>query len=131
MSNNHENCLRKVLKVIDILQQRAEEKEERFEGCDRPFLGRNIENRICFNTRPVMLFMKNGNELKVDMEHGEETVFRVEKVFDNCVKLRVLKENKKTKEKHHRFKETKEFITVNICCIGAIKCLDDVILENL
>lgn len=93
-------------------------------------MGNRRSNR-CFNTRPVILHTCNGNILTVNNEQRTSSVFRVEEVFDNCCKLRILKENRKEKEHHHRFVSTRKFITVNLNCIGALQCLDDVIVSNL
>ena len=130
MSKNQNHCLDKVLKVIVLLQERAEEKEEKYEGCDKPFLGTRIPN-ICFNTRPVMLFMRNGEKLTTRDEHGQESIFRVEKVHEHCAEVQVLRRNNRAKDEHHRFIATREFISVNLDCICAIKCLDDAIVENI
>ena len=130
MSKNQNHCLEKVLKVIALLQERAEEKEEKFEGCDKPFLGERVRD-ICFNTRPVMLFMRSGEKLTTKDEHGTESIFRVEKVHEHCAEVRVLRRNNKSKDKHHRFIATNEFVTVNLGCICAVKCLDDAIVENI
>ena len=53
-------CLGKLLKVIDILQRNAGGSDCFDLSCTRTYLG-SSPNIICFNTRPVTFYTRNGN----------------------------------------------------------------------
>ena len=119
MVNNDSCCLAKLLKVIEILQNKAE-RVEPIEGCDKPFLGPNIEC-ICYNTRPINLYTRAGDLFTVD----NSSVFRVEEVNNCCCKLRVLEYDPEACS----HVATDSFVTVNLKCMCAVSCLDDLALE--
>ncbi len=139
-NNNDCKCIGNILKVISILQKKAEEREELEEGCDKRMLGANC---CCeCNTRPVQLFLcgQNGDDpLVMPTTRGPITkttcfsnVFRVEKVDDCCATFRVLEEKKvKSLEEADsidscsNFIATKSFFTLDLKCVCIIKCLDD------
>ena len=126
MENKDSCCLGKLLKVIDILQKNANGNDCFDESCTRPYLG-SIPNVICFNTRPVTFYTKDGSLFTAN----ESSVFRVESVNNCCVKCRILRPNPDTSDVTRRFITTNEFITINLNCICAISCLDDIIIDNL
>ena len=53
-----------------------------------------------------------------------------EKVNECCVLLRILKPAANPTA-ISPFTATNEFITINLNCICALRCLDDVVLENI
>lgn len=126
MENKDSCCLGKLLKVIDVLQKNANGNDCFDESCTRPYLG-SIPNVICFNTRPVTFYTKDGSLFTAN----ESSVFRVESVNNCCVKCRILRPNPDTSDVTRRFITTNEFITINLNCICAISCLDDIIIDNL
>lgn len=126
MRTNH--CIRNLLKLIHLLQENSVNRTCLEDGCTRPYLGPNI-NQICYNTRVITLYTKNGTLLSSNYQDNGNMIsssfFRVEKVFDNCVTLRVL-----AKVDDH-FISTNSFITVNLGCICAVKCVMDTVVSNL
>ena len=134
MNNKETCCLGKLLKVINILQRNASGNDCFDESCTRPYLG-SSPNIICFNTRPVTFYTKNGNifttTFTLDNNTYTSSTFRVESVDDCCVKCRILRPNPDTTDTTRAFLATNEFITINLDCICVISCLDDIIIDNL
>lgn len=133
--NNMDNCcLGKLLKVIDILQRNASSSECFDESCTRPYLG-SAPNIICFNTRPVSFYTKDGTlftaNYTLDGTTNSSSVFRVEGVDNCCVKCRILRRNPDTSDVNRNFLATNEFITINLNCICVVTCLNDIIIDNL
>lgn len=132
MVNNDSCCFAKILKVIEILQNSTNDSTCCEEGCDKPFLGPN-QNFICYNTRPVQFYTRNGELFEVTYNEGETTltsnVFRVERVQDCCCKCRILQPS--TTPGTNTFVATNSFITINLKCMCVLKCLDDIALENV
>lgn len=137
MNKNEDCCFAKILKVIDILQRNASGSECFDESCTRPFLG-GSPDVICFNTRPVSFYLSDGclfEAVYTVMECETPTtrtssIFRVEKVNGCCVLLRIL-EPSKNPTATSPYTATNQFITINLNCICALRCLDDVVLENM
>ena len=134
MNNKETCCLGKLLKVINILQRNASGNDCFDESCTRPYLG-SSPNIICFNTRPVTFYTRNGNIFTTTYTLNNVTntssTFRVESVDDCCVKCRILRPNPDTTDTTRAFLATNEFITINLDCICVISCLDDIIIDNL
>ena len=126
MENKDSCCLGKLLKVIDILQKNANGNDCFDESCTRPYLG-STPNIICFNTRPVTFYTKDGSLFTAN----ESSVFRVESVNNCCVKCRILRPNPDTSDVTRVYLATNEFITINLNCICVVSCLDDIIIDNL
>lgn len=141
MENNHERnnecCLENVLRVIDVLQKNADKCDRCDESCKRPFLG-NLPNVVCFNTRPITLYSCNTNEIETDYRltlngtttTGTSNIYRVEEVNSCCVTCCVLAPNPDTTEANSPYVKSDTFITFDLDCIGAIRCLPDVIINN-
>lgn len=128
MSNNESCCLAKILKVIDILQKRQTNDECFEEGCTKPIIG-PTQNIVCYNTRPITLYTRDGSLFSVsyDSESDSSTIFRVEDVDGCCAKLRVLIYN----SEDNTYTKTNQFVTVNLKCFCVVKCLDDAIVDCL
>lgn len=121
-------CIHDILKKILLLQKQDFDNES-YSGCDKPYLGPTC-NSICYNTRPIMLFncctgnpwcfphTTNGTE-------RHSNVFRVEAVEDCCCTCRILNCNKEKNE----YTSTNEFFTLDLKCVGAIKCLADTYID--
>lgn len=127
MKNNR--CIANLLKFINLLQINSTTDNIQDKTCTRPYLG-PICRTICYNTRPITLYTKNGDLFETTYTLNNETLtsstFRVEKVEDNCVTLLILATNP-----DGTFTNTNSFITVNLKCICAVKCLNDTVVENL
>ena len=126
---NKENCLACVLKTIVVLQNNSERIDCNDNSCTRPFLGES-NNIICFNTRPVT-FYRCDNTLvtlpyTLNDTTGETTVFRIEGVNDNSVRVLLLRDNG-----DGTYTSTNTFATINIGCVCAIRCLNDISLINV
>ena len=133
--DNNACCLSKTLKLIDILQKKAEHRDCNDNTCSRPFLG-NLDNIMCFNTRPITFYGCDNNLISIDYDvvidgvtyTGQSSVFRVEKVSDNCCLISILIDNP-TPSDNSPYINTRESATVNLNCVCAIKCLNDVIVN--
>ena len=124
------NCIVDILEQILCLQRKAEIIEEKFIGCEKPFLG-PCGSRCCFNTRPVQIIgCCDGDLFSVEVTSGVRTnVFRIERIDGCCCTFRCLVPNNPGCK--HPFKRTDVFFTLNFggaCCFG-IKCLEDTFIE--
>ena len=134
MENNC--CLEDVLKVIDVLQKNAD-CDDVDASCKRPFLG-TLPNAVYFNTRPITLYTPNATLIETDYEvvidgittTGTSSIYRVEDVKDCCVTCNVLAPNPDTTNELIPYIRTNTYITFNLNCIGAVRCLQDVIVNN-
>lgn len=132
--NKYDNCLARILNVINILQNNAEKIECQDNSCTKPFLGPNT-NILCFNTRPIMLYRCDNSPVTLNYtsDAGEElttTVFRVESVTNDSVGVLLLEENTDT-EGNITYENTNTFATINLGCVCAIRCLNDAIVDNV
>lgn len=143
-NNSSSNCISEILTVICILQQNATCcGDSCLDTCDRGFLGNSSVCLSC-NTRPIMLYTCCGNGLPWSMPVTKEnincgvgtvsdtcsTVFRVEKVDDNCATFRVLAPNPdETEVATIPYVATNSFFTMNLNCCCVIKCLNDTYVE--
>ena len=126
---NNENCLANILRVINVLQNNAEDKCDANNSCTRPFLG-DLPNVICFNTR-LITFYRCDNTLvtlpyTIDDVAGETTIFRVENVTDTSVTVRLIQDNG-----DGTYTNTNTFATLNLGCICAIRCIGDINIANI
>lgn len=130
MVNNDSCCIAKILKVIEILQRNSSGEDCCENGCDKPFLGPS-QSFVCYNTRPITLYTRSGELFTTNYTSNgvnyTSNVFRVEKVNDCCAKLRVLAYDTTTQN----YTATNNFITVNLKCMCAVACLNDLALENI
>lgn len=125
--NNECGCLQDILRRILILQKQDFDNEH-FAGCDKPFLGPTC-TPICYNTRPISLFnCCNGNAWSfpytLNDVVGESTIFRIEALDNCCCTCRVL-----ATDAENQLVTTNDFFTLDLNCVGAIKCLPDVFIE--
>ncbi len=112
MRNN--NCILNLLKVIDLLQKNSTTGCSLELGCDRPYLGPS-STMICYNTRPISLYKKDGSLFQV----ANYSVFRVEKVENDCVVLQALSGTSPN------FVATGEMVTISANCFCVIRCFPD------
>lgn len=127
---NDNCCLAKILKVIDILQKNASDDICVEEGCTKSYLGERT-NTLCYNTRPITLYTKDNNlftsTYEVNGTTNTSSVFRVENVCGCCATLRVLAPS--AEDPATPYQKTSSFVTVNLNCICALKCLSDIRLD--
>lgn len=129
MSKENTCCLAKLLKVIDILQKNVTNEDCFSEGCTRPILAPTI-NSVCYNTRPITLYGRNGNLFTLTYGNNlKSSVFRVEEVGDCCCKMRVLASN--VIDNVTAYTATNQYIVINLKCFCSIKCLNDTVVENI
>lgn len=124
---NECGCIHDILKKI-LLLQKQEFDNECYAGCDKPYLG-PVCTAVCYNTRPIMLFnCCTGNPWSfpytIDGVTGESTMFRIEALDDCCCTCRILYTNAE-----NELVATNEFFTLDLNCVGAIKCLADTSLD--
>ena len=123
---NNNNCedLRDVLCTIVKIQKQGQCLDEGITSCDRPFLGGN--NNTLYNTRPISFYTCPTNTLwtmpyTLNGTEATSSVFRVEAVEDCCCTCRVLAPG----EEEGTFVSTDSFFTINLNCVGALRCLND------
>ena len=122
------NCIKNLLKMICVLQRNSKVIESTKNDCTRRFLGPNINN-ICYNTRVITLYNKQGELFSVlyDDNGSTETssTFRVIDVNNDSCTLLILK------NEDDEYISTNQTLILNISCICAVKCNGDVIVNNL
>lgn len=128
------SCLRDTIKMIIALQNKETPSCD-LETCARPFLG-PTPSLVCFNTRPVNLYnCCTGNlwsfPFTLNGTTGESTTFRLESLDDCCCTCRILTTNPDTTENTSPYIATESFFTINLNCVGALKCLGDTSINNL
>ena len=132
--DNYNNCLARILNVINILQNNAEKIDCQDNTCTKPFLGPDT-NILCFNTRPVTLYRCDNSLVTLNYtnsagENATTTVFRVESVTNDSVGVLLLEEST-DEEGNVTYLSTNTYATINLGCICAIRCLNDVIVDNV
>ena len=133
-TNTCENCMADILKVILLLQQNVCQNDSCLQTCDRSFLGQNATS--FYNTRPIVLYPTSCCNTALEMpisksptETTTSSVFRLEKLDNCCATCRVLAPNTDTTSTFP-YVSTNSFFTVNLNCIGAIRCLDDTFVDT-
>ncbi len=128
--NECNSCISEILKKI-ILLQRQDYDLDCFAGCDKPFLG-PTPTSICYNTRPIQLYTCcNGTPwtfsytLSDGTTTGTTDIFRVEALDDCCCTCRLLYTDPTT----NQLANTGDFVTIDLGCCGAVRCLDDTFID--
>ena len=111
---NNCNCISEIIERIIRLQRKSSKMCSQ-EGCDRPFLG--PESIECFNTRPISFYNCTTGDI---WTVNGSTVFRAESLDDCCCTCRVLN------FENGVFTSTNDFFTINLKCVSAIKCHNDI-----
>lgn len=135
-NNTDSGCIAEILKVICVLQQNANCGDACLDTCDRGFLGCSTNCLSC-NTRPIMLYTCCGNGTPWSMPISKDpaitttsSVFRVEKLDENCATFRVLALNEDTTESATiPYVATNSFFTMNLNCVCVVRCLNDTYVE--
>lgn len=125
MCGNSNNCLVNILEKIILLQRSSDNSTL---GCDKPFLGNILQSA---NTRPINLYSCCTNtlwEIPYDFNGttGVSSFFRIENINENCATFRILIFND-----DGSYTSTDNFFTINLNCIGSIKCLGDALVNIL
>ena len=139
--NNDCKCLAEILTVICILQENSECADNCLDTCDRGFLGCSPVAVKC-NTRPIILynccngrpweFPTTKEDVTCDDASNCSRVLRVEKIDGCCATFRVLQQNPDlTQSTTIPYVATNSFCTVNLNCVGALRCLQDTFVECL
>ena len=95
------------------------------DGCTRPFLG-PVTTEICFNTRPITFYRCDNSLITLPYANGETSIFRVESVKDNSVRVLLLASND-----DGTYTNTNTYATINLGCVCAIRCLADTYLTTV
>ena len=126
---NEENCLSKILKVINVLQNNAENICDISNSCTRPFLG-DTPNVICFNTRLVTLYRCDNTLVTLPYTLNDTTstttIFRIENVSCNSCTVLLIQDNG-----DGTYTNTNTYATINLNCICAIRCIGDTNILNV
>lgn len=125
------NCIGNLLKLICLLQNNSTDSCTLESGCSKPYLGHN-SGSICYNTRIIQLYRCNGTLMETAYSLDDTTVlstnfFRVMSVDDDCCKLLLINYD----EANDTYNSTRQYITVNLKCIGAVRCIRDVTVNCL
>ncbi len=127
--NNCSSCIFDILKKI-LLLQKQDFDNDNFIGCDKPFLGPTTTN-VCYNTRPFQLYIcSNGepwtfNYTLPSGTTGTSNILRIESLDDCCCTCRILALNTET----NQYTSTGQFVTIDLHCCGAIRCLTDTYVD--
>ena len=132
--NNTCSCIEDILRTILKLQARENPACDD-DTCTRPFLG-PVNNLVCYNTRPISLYSCCDHNLwslpyTLNGVEATSSVFRVEALDGCCVTCRILAPNPDTSETAPPYVPTDSFATINLKCIGAITCHNDLALNLL
>ncbi len=133
-ANAFENGLHDVLKVILLLQQSVCKNDRCLETCDRGFLGQN--STTFNNTRPIVLYMAGSGNTPLAMPISRDpavtdtsTVFRLEKLDENCATFRVLAPATDPASTSP-YIATNSFFTLNLNCLCILRCLEDTYVDT-
>ena len=123
------NCLANILKVINVLQNNAEDDCPNNNSCTRPFLG-DFPTIVCFNTR-LVTFYRCDNSLvtlpyTLDGVNDTTTIFRVQNVGCDSVTVLLIRDNG-----DGTYTNTNTYATINLGCISAIRCIGDTTITNV
>lgn len=121
-------CIANTLKLINVLQNNSRNLCNYDCSCTKPFLGPSI-SMVCYNTRVITLYSKDGSLISYDYIDNDEiltsSTFRVQNIDGNCCTLLILKFSNGV------YSSTGQTVTVDLNCICAIKCLEDVVVNNI
>ena len=129
------NCIYEILKTILVLQREANVGDCCLDTCDKKCLG--CTPSVCFfNTRPITLYTCGccNTQLQIPVsklpnETTTSSVFRIEKLDDNCATFRVLIPT--VEDDIVTYTSTNSFFTINLDCICVLKCLADTFIDTL
>jgi len=129
-----DNCLAKLLNVIKVIQDNAKRIDCNDNTCTKPFLGLN-NTTLCFNTRPIILYRCNNEPITLNYTNSEgteatTTIFRVENVTNDSILVLLLEETTDPDD-NTTYTSTNTYATINLGCVCAVRCLQDVTVNNI
>lgn len=132
--NNFDNCLAKILNVINVLQNNSNKIDCNDNTCTKPYLGLNT-NTVCFNTRPVVLYRCDNSPIALNYVNSAglnatTSIFRVQNVNKDSVSVLLLEETTDASGVVS-YLNTNTYATINLGCVCAIRCLNDTIVNNV
>ena len=107
------NCIGNLLKLICLLQDNSTSSCNLENGCSKPYLGPS-SNSICYNTRIIQLYRCNGTLMETTYTSDNGTLLLIN--YDNL---------------GDTYNSTRQYITVDLACIGAVRCIRDVTVNCL
>ena len=124
---NTNSCIKNLLKLILLLQNNSSNKC--INNCSKPYLG--VSNNSNYNTRVISLYKKNGDIYTIEYTDNEgnnltSSIFRVMGIDGDCCTLLILNNNN-----NNNYSSTGQYITVNLNCICAVRCLIDTNISNI
>ena len=127
-TNNNCSCFTNILCTIVGLQKQGQCCDNADTSCDRPYLGVNQTGTL-YNTRPVTIYACGSTTLwqmpyTLNGTTATSSVFRVESAEDCCATFRILAPNPDTTAVNP-YVATDSFFTMNLNCVGTLKCLND------
>lgn len=128
-NGNCSSCISDIIEKIIILQKQDYDNCN-FVGCDKPFLG-PITVTACYNTRPVQLYnCSTGDAWSFNYTNAEgaeatTNILRVEALDDCCCTCRLLAPAATA----DTYTNTNNFVTIDLNCCGAIRCLADTSID--
>ena len=132
-NKNTNNCMYEILKTILVLQKEANMPECCLDTCDKKCLG-CTPCTCCCNTRPITIYTCGCCNTKLALpitkdpnETVTSSVFRIEKLDDNCATFRVLVAA--ANDGVTTYTATDSFFTINLNCVCVLKCLNDTYIE--
>lgn len=132
-NKNTNNCMYEILKTILVLQKEANMPECCLDTCDKKCLG-CTPCTCCCNTRPITIYTCGCCNTKLALpitkdpnETVTSSVFRIEKLDDNCATFRVLVAT--TTDGVTTYTATDSFFTISLDCVCVLKCLNDTYIE--
>ena len=132
-NKNTNNCMYEILKTILVLQKEANMPECCLDTCDKKCLG-CTPCTCCCNTRPITIYTCGCCNTKLALpitkdpnETVTSSVFRIEKLDDNCATFRVLVAT--VNDGVTTYTATDSFFTINLNCVCVLKCLNDSYIE--
>lgn len=121
-------CIKNLLTFINVLQKNSVNQLCLDDCCCKPFLG-PTNNPSCYNTRVITLYNCQGTLVStsflLDNESLTSSTFRIQDIHDDCCTLLILNNNNGT------YTSTGQYITFDLSCIAAVKCLGDVYVSIL
>lgn len=125
------NCIGNLLKLICLLQTNSTSSCNLEDGCSKPYLGPS-SNSCCYNTRVIQLYRCNGTLIETD--YGDDNgivlssnLYRVMSVDNNCCTLLLINYDTLS----DTYNSTRQYITIRLDCVGAVRCIRDVTINNL
>ncbi len=111
------NCLRNLLKFICLLQDNSTNHLCQ-RNCEKPVLGPMYSS--CYDTRVVSFYQRDGHLFSITIDDNTYSYFRIMNVHNACCQLLILQ------RENNIYSSTNQFITLDIHCIGAICCIQDI-----